>query len=146
MKKLFSNLFEGRIRRREYILGVTLLIPMDILVKVILMHICFGLVWVWGNLSGHVVSSSGDVFLKILVVVSIILPDVIIYIFLPLSLSIRRFHDLNKSGWYSLLFLVPIANLFILFYLPLAGGYKEANNYGQPVSNTIWKNLLGVKK
>ncbi len=34
-----------------------------------------------------------------------------------LSLSVRRFHDLNKSGWWVLSLFVPIVSFFMALYL-----------------------------
>ena len=48
-------------------------------------------------------------------------------------LTIQRCHDFNKSGWFSLLLLVPIVSL-MFYFIP---GTKGSNNYGlQPPPNT----------
>lgn len=44
------------------------------------------------------------------------------------SLLVRRVHDLNLSGWFSLVFFIPI---FGLLYLLFAGGTNGANQYGE---------------
>ena len=49
---------------------------------------------------------------------------------ISLSVTARRFHDMNYSGWYALLMLVPIANLVLPFYLGFFKGKDEANQYG----------------
>ena len=46
------------------------------------------------------------------------------------SLYIRRWHDLGKSGWYSLLALIPFVNLVVLIYLFVAKGDEGPNTYG----------------
>lgn len=43
------------------------------------------------------------------------------------TLSIRRAHDFNKSGWWSLLSLVPLVNLLFLF----VPGTDGENSYGK---------------
>jgi uncharacterized membrane protein YhaH (DUF805 family) len=49
----------------------------------------------------------------------------------------RRFNDLDKSGWYTLLFIVPIVNIFAALYALVWPGTKGSNNYGpQPVKNS----------
>jgi len=48
-----------------------------------------------------------------------------------LSITVRRFHDLGKSGLSVLFFLIPIVNWIIMFILFLPGK-KEPNNYGNP--------------
>jgi hypothetical protein len=44
---------------------------------------------------------------------------------------VKRLHDLNKSGWWALLFFVPFVNVVFLFYLFLAKGQAKDNQYGQ---------------
>jgi uncharacterized membrane protein YhaH (DUF805 family) len=42
------------------------------------------------------------------------------------SLTIRRVHDFDEGGWFALLFLVPIANLYVTF----APGSPMPNRFG----------------
>lgn len=50
------------------------------------------------------------------------------------SLYARRLHDLDKSGWWMLLFLVPLANIGLLLYLLFAGGTQGTNQFGAPAT------------
>ncbi|TCS81401.1 DUF805 domain-containing protein [Pectinatus cerevisiiphilus] len=57
------------------------------------------------------------------------------FIYIPASvlqimLSIRRCHDINKSGWFMLWSLVPIANIIISFILLLKPGTSGPNRFG----------------
>ena len=45
-------------------------------------------------------------------------------------LSIRRLHDLNKSGWFLLISLIPFVNIIFLLYIWLAPGTVGYNKYG----------------
>ena len=45
-------------------------------------------------------------------------------------LIIRRLHDLNKSGWFALLLLVPIIDFFFALYLLFVKGTDGPNDYG----------------
>lgn len=47
-----------------------------------------------------------------------------------LSLSIRRLHDQNFSGWFLLLILLPIIDLFVIYML-MSPGDKWDNKYGK---------------
>lgn len=47
-----------------------------------------------------------------------------------LSLLARRFHDMDMSGWWTLLFLVPILNLATYIYLMVKKGDSGANRFG----------------
>lgn len=44
--------------------------------------------------------------------------------------SIKRLHDLNKSGWYYLLFIIPVVNIILGFYLLFVDGTTTSNTYG----------------
>ena len=46
-----------------------------------------------------------------------------------LSATVRRLHDTNKSGWFVILFLIPLIGLIVLVFLILPGD-KGKNKYG----------------
>ena len=43
---------------------------------------------------------------------------------------VKRLHDLNRSGWYFFLFLVPFFNIIMLLFLIFKPGTAAANDYG----------------
>ena len=49
-------------------------------------------------------------------------------------LYIKRLHDLNLSGWLSLLILFPGINFFFTAYLCVKKGTPESNNYGDSLT------------
>ena len=52
-------------------------------------------------------------------------------------LDMRRFHDLDKSGYFALLSLIPAITPFLYLYLFLMQRTKGANQYGNdPLENT----------
>ena len=56
----------------------------------------------------------------------------------------RRLNDLNRSGWWFLLFIVPVANLLLAIYLIFFPGTDGANDYGpEPIANSIGVLILG---
>lgn len=55
--------------------------------------------------------------------------------------TIRRLHDANRSGWWSL-FLLPPATLFFLLYVILAPGTSEKNKWGDEPNQT---RIFGIK-
>ena len=60
-------------------------------------------------------------------------------------LVIRRLNDLDKSGWLSLLSLVPLVNAFFGLYLLFAPGTKGDNQYGpQPTPNSTGLVVAGL--
>jgi len=56
--------------------------------------------------------------------IGIILPSI--------SVMIRRLHDTDRSGWYSLLIFIPIVGLFFLIWLSIAKGSEGENQFGEP--------------
>ena len=64
-----------------------------------------------------------------------------IYIFLyflffipSLSLYIRRLHDINRSGWWLLIALIPFIGIIILIFFCCLKGTQEKNTYGDATS------------
>ncbi|MCP4333850.1 MAG: DUF805 domain-containing protein [Gammaproteobacteria bacterium] len=56
----------------------------------------------------------------------------------------RRLNDLNRSGWWFLLFLVPIVNLVLAIYMLFFPGTDGDNNFGPaPQANSIGVLILG---
>lgn len=47
-----------------------------------------------------------------------------------LAIAVRRLHDINKSGWYYLMGLIPIAGFIILIVYFCKASVTENNNYG----------------
>lgn len=56
--------------------------------------------------------------------------------------TIRRLHDLNQSGWLCLLYFVPLLNVFFAFYLLVARGSEQFNQYGAPRPTAAWEKML----
>ncbi len=51
----------------------------------------------------------------------------------------RRLNDLDKSGWLSLLLLVPLVNFFLAIYLLFGPGSPGSNSYGpKAIPNSSW--------
>ena len=48
-----------------------------------------------------------------------------------LSVTIRRLHDVNKSGW-NMLWSLTIIGVFYVIYLEIIKGSEEDNDYGSP--------------
>ena len=71
-------------------------------------------------------------------------------LYLPMSalafiLATRRLNDANRSGWWSVLLMVPILNIFVWLYLMFAAGSDGDNDYGPPtVPNTTGLAIVGV--
>lgn len=58
---------------------------------------------------------------------------------------IQRLHDINKSGWLSILCLVPFVNIVYGLCLLFIPGSEGTNNYGgHPPPNRWWHWVLGL--
>lgn len=49
-----------------------------------------------------------------------------------LSVGSRRLHDINKSGWFQLIWIIPILGWIYLIYLLAQPGDAGDNQYGSP--------------
>jgi uncharacterized membrane protein YhaH (DUF805 family) len=56
----------------------------------------------------------------------------------------RRVNDLNRTGWWMLLLIVPLVNFIFIIYMIAFGGSEGSNNYGPPpVANSLGVKILG---
>ncbi|WP_144394720.1 DUF805 domain-containing protein [Pleionea sediminis] len=82
--------------------------------------------------------SGGFLAIPSLEIVGMILA-VITYIGLIVALvivQIRRLHDLDKSGWYWLINLIPVINIIFALYVLFAPGTQGSNQFGpKPLPN-----------
>lgn len=87
----------------------------------------------------------GSVILSVLInIIGAILPDTIgmvlsgalsLGIMLPsIGAAVRRLHDINKSGWFFLIALIPFG-VFYLIYLLIQSSDQGPNQYGEPSKN-----------
>lgn len=60
----------------------------------------------------------------------LVIPAAIAVCVSGVMLTIRRCHDLNKSGWFYLFLFVPFADLIVSLYLLFAKGTTGPNRYG----------------
>jgi uncharacterized membrane protein YhaH (DUF805 family) len=56
---------------------------------------------------------------------------------------IRRLHDLDGSGWWVLLTLVPLVNLLFFLYLLLKAGTPGPNRFGPQRETAAWEKVVG---
>lgn len=59
-------------------------------------------------------------------------------IFLPaLAVQIRRLHDTNRSGWWSLIGLIPIIGVIVILIFCALPGTPGGNDYGEEPDTEI---------
>lgn len=52
-----------------------------------------------------------------------------------LAVGCRRLHDINKSGWFLLLWLIPVIGWLVLIFFLVQEGSAEANQFGESPAN-----------
>ena len=105
LKKFFT--FEGRLNRQPYVQAVLF-------------------IWVISAVLGWMVDSSTSGLLAILVgIISLAM------MVAAISFGIRRLHDLDKSGWWFLIALIPLIGFFFQLYLLFAKGTDGYNRFGE---------------
>ena len=63
---------------------------------------------------------------------------VMLGLFLPgLAVLVRRLHDVDRSGWWYFLLLVPLVGLIVLLIWFCKKGTEGANRFGEPVLPVI---------
>ncbi|WP_164931897.1 DUF805 domain-containing protein [Janthinobacterium sp. 17J80-10] len=80
--------------------------------------------------------------------VTIIVMAIAFYIpsfLLGFAMAKRRLNDLDRTGWLSLLMLVPLVNVVLVLYLIFGAGTPTANRFGpRPVKNSRAVVLSGI--
>jgi uncharacterized membrane protein YhaH (DUF805 family) len=71
----------------------------------------------------------------------VLVPFIVLWWFYASSCTVRRLHDINASGWWSVAIFVPFANLILLIRLFFSKGTADKNKYGQPHTRT---HILGL--
>lgn len=65
-------------------------------------------------------------------------------IILTVIFTKRRFNDMNRSGWFVLLNLIPFVNLIVFFWLALGRGTDGENKFGPaPTRNPLSVKIFG---
>lgn len=110
--ELIRKLYNGRINRKNYALGVLFCVVYASLANVFSSYILFTL------------KPPAIVLIFTLVVILVSLTAIVIFSF---SLHVRRFHDLGRGGWQTIFLFVPLLNLVFLALL-LFGKSEEHEN------------------
>ncbi|HEY9081198.1 DUF805 domain-containing protein [Magnetovibrio sp.] len=110
----------GRLNRKAYWLKGVLLMSL----------IGFG-VQMFGVLIGLLSGTSGlGAILGASAALLVLLPLLVFNFWVSLAISVKRAHDLGHSGWWLLLFLVPIYNLWMAIVMGFFRGTPGPNDYG----------------
>ena len=115
-KYLFTS-FDGRINREPFWAGVLVLIGANIVLAIL------------GSILGMI-------FGPLQYLASI---GSLVLIYPAVALYAKRWHDQAKSGWWTLIALVPLLGaIYMIYMLGIKEGEPAANQYGQnPLGGTV---------
>ncbi|HHL18735.1 MAG TPA: DUF805 domain-containing protein [Thiothrix sp.] len=57
---------------------------------------------------------------------------------------VRRLHDINMSGWWSLLSIIPLVNIIFGIFVLVKKGTEGANNFGPERVTPTWEKIVGI--
>lgn len=101
--------FDGRARRKEYWMFTLFNVIVSIVLAII-------------DGMGGFMTESGIGMLGLLYTLAVLLPSI--------AVSVRRLHDIDKSGWWLLLILVPLIGVIVLLVFAVLEGTRGANRFG----------------
>ena len=127
--------FQGRIGRLRYLaysIGISLVLMVAMMVIMPLLGA--SMVMVGGG-------APGGMSIVSMLVIGIVYVATFVF---SIMFAKRRLNDLNRSGWWFLLFFVPVVNLLLAIYLIFFPGTQGNNNFGPaPEANSIGVLILG---
>ena len=119
----------GRLRYLAYSVGTSFLLMLAMMVLMPLLGVS---TMVAGETGGSIVG-----VIAMLVIYGAMLV-------LSVMFAKRRLNDLNRTGWWFVLFIVPIVNLLLTIYLIFFPGSEGSNDYGPaPAANSLGVQILG---
>lgn len=134
--------FKGRLSRQEYLcrqvlLSLSILLPLAALFFAVLPRRVSSLEEMFALWSFHFAWACILILLISLFITS-------------MSLMIRRLHDLDVSGWWLLLVLVPVINALFILWLSCAQGTQGGNKYGTATTalnkGSFWDDAANMRR
>lgn len=110
--------FSGRSRRKEYWMFALL----QLIIVIGLGGVVAAVAASMGAQDTSSALMTSVLFLILIVMLALIVPSI--------AVTVRRFHDQNKSGWFYLLALIPYAGGLILLIFMLFEGTRGSNRFG----------------
>jgi uncharacterized membrane protein YhaH (DUF805 family) len=68
----------------------------------------------------------------------------LITLVLGIIFAIRRCHDIDVSGWWNLVLVIPLVNLFYGLFLTLKAGTEGPNRFGPDRVTPGWEKVVGI--
>lgn len=76
--------------------------------------------------------------------ISVSLVAILPGVWIGIVMMIKRLHDLNLSGWFILLTLIPVLGIIVSLFIMCAPGMKEGNKFGPLALTATWEKVLGI--
>ena len=117
LKAFWSNYsnFKGRYRRSEYWFIELFLVITNVVVAVVDLALMN-----WDV--DRFIANGGGGIVGLIWILATIVPAI--------AVLIRRLHDTNRSGWWALIYLVPLAGAIVLLVFTVEDSNKGDNRYG----------------
>jgi uncharacterized membrane protein YhaH (DUF805 family) len=109
--------FAGRSRRKEYWMFA------------LLQLVVYGVLGVIAGI-GAAISNRGDMSVLAIVALAVMVLVALALIVPNIAVTVRRFHDQDKSGWFYLLALIPYLGGFVVLVFMFFEGTQGENQYG----------------
>jgi uncharacterized membrane protein YhaH (DUF805 family) len=113
--------FSGRSRRKEYWFFVLFVVIISIVLNII------------DGLIGAYDRSMGVGLLSTIFSLAILIPSI--------AVSVRRLHDINRTGWWILIALVPLVGWIVLLVFHLQDSTPGTNRYGPNPKSTDYQSM-----
>jgi uncharacterized membrane protein YhaH (DUF805 family) len=125
MNQLFQKLFRGRLSRRNLLVADAVLSVAAILVQV------------FRERPASLETAGG----------AAVYVFAILLVFVTTSLTIRRLHDIGRSGWLVLFTYLPGVNIVLAVYTLVKKGEPGPNRYGSaPQPRISLRDMVGIKQ
>jgi uncharacterized membrane protein YhaH (DUF805 family) len=117
--------YSGRIGRTTYWVSLLVLGAVEIGAILLLLQLSHGHI---GQLSADPQTLTQEVLTRVVIPVTIVS---LLFLYPTYAVTTKRWHDRDKSGWWSLIGFVPIiGGIWYLIELGFLGGSDGANSYG----------------
>ena len=103
--------FNGRARRKEY----WYFFLFNIIIQIVIMIV--------GGATGSLSPDAGMGLLGGIYMLAVLIPSI--------AVGVRRLHDINRSGWWLLISLIPLIGVIVLIVFLASDSKPERNQYGE---------------
>lgn len=133
MQLLFS--YNGRVSRSKYWLGFFLSMVLFFCSMIMMVFIIALGAYIYSLIPGNATRIIDTEFSTLQSNVELIMRPIadiflIVWAYVLFCLSIKRFHDVDTTGWISIILIIPLVNFFTFIILGFIKGTDGDNQYG----------------